>query len=93
MQPITDFDERFQILRSLVTRNELPEDWYTNDAYSVSFKGSDEHISKVTVTIHRQDIVIEREYKPVKRAPEGDSGSLYMLKTSETQRDTVESQG
>lgn len=88
MQPIHDFDDRFFVLRSLIRRNELPEDWYKDASYQVKFESSEDTIQRVVVTQVKADQTIVREYEPMMSKDKTDSQAMFMLKTSELQHHT-----
>lgn len=85
MQPIHDFDDRFLILRSLIRRKELPEDWYKDSNYEVRFESGEHSIERVVITLKQQHQTIIREYEPMMSKDNTDAQTMFMLKTSELQ--------
>lgn len=90
MQPISDFDDRFQIIRSLIITKELPIDWYTDEAYCISFTTDNQKVTKLTVSISKDDTTIIREYEPIQNQDAGTTSKLFMLKTSEVLHESAE---
>ena len=90
MQPISDFDDRFQIIRSLIRRKELPANWYTDDAYSISFETDKNKIVKLIIRISEKTSTIVQEYEPRPSQNGENTSHLFMLKTSEVLQETPE---